>query len=123
MVQSLRFAWGEWEDEWRGGKFTCVFRQAAPKDGWIEAEGLYEAQDGDTIDDLWAVDEEIAARTAVVAKDGLLRVPIDFVELLALLPSVVSELAAHVRECDTEGSIIIPAIHPHPNPYRPMVAQ
>jgi hypothetical protein len=98
MFQSLRFSLGSWKDEWLGGKFFCVFHKAVSQDGWVEADGLFEAEDGETIDDLTQVEDEIGRRTAIAVCDGRLRVSEELVDLLAIMPSLVAEIAADIRE-------------------------
>jgi hypothetical protein len=98
MFQSLRFSWGSWKDEWQGGKFFCVFHKAAPTGGLVRADGLYEAEEGETIDDLATVDDEIARRTAITVDNGRLQASEEFVSILAIVPSLVAEIATELRE-------------------------
>ena len=93
--------WGTWVEDWPRGRFTCTFHEALPGRGWIEAEGLYRAQDGDTLTDLDTYQAEIAARTQVVAASGgTIRVRAGYVaeaSVLALVGDVaLSELAAQM---------------------------
>jgi hypothetical protein len=86
-AMTAAFAWGSWEDTWPNGQFAHVFKLAPIVDGWIEADGLYRAVDGETLVDLDTVDKEIAERALIVGQGGaVVRVHAEFAELLATLP-------------------------------------
>lgn len=98
------FAWGKWVDSRIGNRFAYVFRESYPVDGWIEATGLYRAQDGDTLTDLDAIEADVKARTRIITKDtNPIRINANIAGVLALAAELSTAIGVEIEGAIAAG--------------------